>query len=161
MKIIFLDVDGVLNCSSSKSSCGAYVGIDDSRLKLLRKIVDETGAKIVLVSTWKANWQKDPFKKSLQDSLANYLDRKFKKYGLFVSDKTPNREGKKFLSRGQGIVSYLLGSKTVDSFVILDDCVFDYDSCELTDNFVKTDFQKGGLNEKHTNLAINILNKVS
>lgn len=160
MKIIFLEIDGVLNCSNTKTACGAYVGIDDSRLKLLKKIVEQTGAKIVLVSTWKNAWQKDPFKKNLQDGLANYLERKFKKYGLFVSDKTSNRSGEKFLGRGEGIYSYLLDKKAIESFVILDDCIFDYATFSLTDNFVKTDFQEGGLNERHVNRAITILNKV-
>ena len=34
MKIIFLDVNGVLNCQSSKSSCNAMLGIDDDIITL-------------------------------------------------------------------------------------------------------------------------------
>ncbi len=29
MKVIFLDIDGILNCSESKSDCFGYAGIDN------------------------------------------------------------------------------------------------------------------------------------
>lgn len=51
MKIIFLDVDGVLNCQNSKSNCYGIMGIDDDKVSRLRKIVECTDAKIVLIST--------------------------------------------------------------------------------------------------------------
>ena len=38
MKIIFLDIDGVLNCSESKSECLGYTGIDTVRIKRLKRI---------------------------------------------------------------------------------------------------------------------------
>ena len=59
MKIIFLDVDGVLNCKSSKSRCGGFLGIDDSKVKLLKEIIDITGAKIVLSSSWRYGWRRN------------------------------------------------------------------------------------------------------
>ena len=59
MKVIFLDIDGVLNCQSSKSSCHGMVGIDNDKVKRLKEIVKATGAKMVLISTWKTDWQKE------------------------------------------------------------------------------------------------------
>ena len=56
MKIIFLDIDGVLNCDTTVESCGNYLGIDNSKLKLLAEIVDKTKAKVVLTATWKDKW---------------------------------------------------------------------------------------------------------
>ena len=53
MKVIFLDIDGVLNTPSSESRCGEYIGIDDEKVKKLKKIVEKTKAEIVLISTWK------------------------------------------------------------------------------------------------------------
>ena len=50
MKIIFLDIDGVLNCSESKSECLGYTGIDTVRIKRLKRIIEETNAKIILIS---------------------------------------------------------------------------------------------------------------
>lgn len=37
MKVIFLDIDGVLNTPSSESRCGEYIGIDDEKVEKLKK----------------------------------------------------------------------------------------------------------------------------
>lgn len=47
MKIIFLDIDGVLNYENSKSK------VEEEKVKLLKEIVDKTGAEIVLSSDWR------------------------------------------------------------------------------------------------------------
>ena len=39
MKLIFLDIDGVLNCAISKSRCFGCLGIDDDKVKRLKTIV--------------------------------------------------------------------------------------------------------------------------
>ena len=59
-KIVFLDVDGVLNSITTKDRCGPYVGIDDKKVSNLKDIIDATSAKIVLVSSWKEGWKKEP-----------------------------------------------------------------------------------------------------
>lgn len=157
MKIIFLDIDGVLNCKTSRSRCGIYVGIDDDKLSLLAKIAGATGAKIVLVSTWKNYWQKNPKDKFKQDDLANYLDKKFKKHNLEVYDKTSDSLGGLYFSRGESILYFVYRNK-VTYYVILDDMQFDYDGCDLTDNFIKTDIATG-LTQENAARAIEILNK--
>eukprot|EP00484_Ammonia_sp_Unknown_P004118 CAMPEP_0197073732 /NCGR_PEP_ID=MMETSP1384-20130603/210754_1 /TAXON_ID=29189 /ORGANISM="Ammonia sp." /LENGTH=220 /DNA_ID=CAMNT_0042512571 /DNA_START=256 /DNA_END=918 /DNA_ORIENTATION=+ len=50
IKILFLDVDGVLNGENY-----GYGGVDDSLLYLLKTILDETHCKIVLSTTWRLN----------------------------------------------------------------------------------------------------------
>ena len=64
MKIIFLDVDGVLNCDTTEETVNGWVFVDDDKIKLVRYIVDKTGAKIVLDSTWRQGYygltQKNP-----------------------------------------------------------------------------------------------------
>jgi hypothetical protein len=77
MKVIFLDVDGVLNSIDSEDHFHCFIGLDYSGIKLLREIVDATGAEIVLVSTWKLSWDKDG---SRPDSLGAYLDARRKNY---------------------------------------------------------------------------------
>ena len=58
MKAIFLDIDGVLNsqqesiCQNVKGTFN-YEGLNRVSLGLLRKVVDLTGAKIVISSTWR------------------------------------------------------------------------------------------------------------
>lgn len=61
MKIIFLDIDGVLNSRAydRKRNWNEQTDIDETRLPLIKEIVDATGAKIVLSSTWRQHWNKD------------------------------------------------------------------------------------------------------
>ena len=56
MKVIFLDVDGVLNSAQDGYSIRLKT---DSHLKLLQYIVKETGAKIVLSSSWRIGLAKE------------------------------------------------------------------------------------------------------
>jgi histidinol phosphatase-like enzyme len=62
--IIFLDIDGVLNCTALNDSHEIFITINDiqydpmcllssSRIKNLNHITEETGAKIVITSTWR------------------------------------------------------------------------------------------------------------
>ena len=156
MKVIFLDIDGVLNCEGSRSRCVGYRGIDDKKAENLAKIVKATGAEIVLTSTWKDGWRKTD--KAHQGIRASYLDKKLKKQGLVVFDKTRDSDGEGWFSRGEGILDYL-ENHAVENYVILDDYQFDFDWCDLTDNYVKTDNYNGGLTEELAEKAMEILNR--
>ena len=52
-KFIFMDVDGVLNNLATLRATQECFGLDPKCLLLLKDIVDKTGAKIVLSSTWR------------------------------------------------------------------------------------------------------------
>lgn len=154
MKVIFLDIDGVLNSIDSEDRFKWHIGIDCSGVKLLREIVDTTGAEIVLISTWKRWWHKT---KEHQDDLANYLDRRLAEEGLFIMDKTEDN----MTSRGEGIFNWLAKHPEVESWVILDDEIFeDYEEYGCMPHLVKTSFYDGGLKEKHVKMAINLLNNL-
>jgi hypothetical protein len=154
MKIIFLDVDGVLNSIDSEDCFHCFIGLDYSGIKLLKEIVDATGAEIVLVSTWKYSWEKD--NKSRPDSLGSYLDERFAEEGLTIIDKTDYAG---IHDRGHGIIDWL-SEHHADSWIVLDDEIFeDYEECGIMPHLVKTNFYDGGLKEKHVELAINLLNK--
>ena len=156
--IVFLDVDGVLNCSSTKDVCVKYVGIEDDKVSLLKQIVDKSGAKIVLVSTWKEWWFKESYLKDKQDFLANYLDMKLAKQGLSIYDKTEDE----LFNRGDGILEYIrhLSWKgiNVNNYVVLDDEIFDYKRTRITKNLVQTSYNNGGLQRKHVGKALEKLN---
>ena len=158
INVVFLDVDGVLNCSSTKDVCVKYVGIEDEKVSLLKQIVDKSGAKIVLVSTWKEWWFKESFLKDKQDFLANYLDNKLSKQGLVIFDKTEDE----LFNRGDGILEYIHHLKwkgiNVDNFVVLDDEIFDYKRTRITKNLVQTSYNNGGLQRKHVGKALEKLN---
>lgn len=135
MKIIFLDIDGVLN---SESSCQAYGGypwpqkdydrFQDVSVKLLQKLVRITGAKVVLSSTWRETI----------DSLELFGDF----LGIPIIDKT--RLGPSGEARGLQIQTWLnnyKGEDPIESYIIIDD-----NSDMLPDqmrNFVQTDSEIG------------------
>ena len=126
MKVIFLDVDGVLNSAQDGYSIRLKT---DSHLKLLQYIVKETGAKIVLSSSWRIGFT--PASKNL-------LVR-FKEYGLELMDCTPELSG---TCRGDEIRKWLNDTDyTVENFVILDD---EANMAEFAEtNLVQTDTNAG------------------
>ena len=155
IKLIFLDVDGVLNSHSTEDVVDGYIGIDDKKVKLLKEIVDETDANIVLVSSWKQWWFKEDISKDIQDAFANHLDKKLKEAGLTIFDKTMDKNSTR---RGHGIIRYIDGlSKDgiiVDKYVILDDETWDYSQEHIANHLVQTSFYKNGLEKKHVRKAI-------
>lgn len=54
VKYIFLDVDGVLNSYHPYDPKDDSVDLD--KVQLVKKIVDATGADVILSSAWKAIW---------------------------------------------------------------------------------------------------------
>lgn len=153
MKVIFLDVDGVLNCRNTRDMCMGFVGIEDRLVKKLQKIVNATNAKIVLVSTWRYYWEQS--NKEGQDEMGTYLDKKLSKQGLYILDKT---DPHCLFARGRGIHEWLNG-KYVDGFVILDDEAHDYKEVKLEGHWVQTfDVVDGGITDEDVEKAIKILN---
>jgi KaiC/GvpD/RAD55 family RecA-like ATPase len=53
MKIIFLDIDGVLNCKKTSNPRRFPYIVDRRLLARLKRLLDRTGAKVVLSSTWR------------------------------------------------------------------------------------------------------------
>ena len=153
MKVVYLDIDGVLNCHSTKVSVGGYCGIEREKVLLLKQILDSTNAKVVLISSWKEGWIKDNKKKPFQSFFARYLDEEFKKVGIAIHDKTAGG----VYARSEGILEYN-ERFTVKKFVILDDTYADYDGYDLTPVLVKTNAEKG-LGVPEMEQAIKLLDK--
>src|SRR5450759_4593748 len=55
MKVIFLDIDGVLNCDKTPNPRKFPYIVDKTLLVRLKKLLDRTGAKAVLSSTWRCD----------------------------------------------------------------------------------------------------------
>lgn len=114
---VFLDVDGVLNTSTTvKQTPYGYTGIDDARVEILAYALEKYGGgDIVLSSDWKElNPKHDDYV---------YLVSKLKKYGLEISGQTFDSN----LERGKGIKEYLEEHSEIEEFVILDDMTFDFE----------------------------------
>lgn len=53
MKVLFLDVDGVINCETTMQRSRGYIGIDPYMAFLVGKIQLDTGCEVVLSSAWR------------------------------------------------------------------------------------------------------------
>lgn len=154
-KIIFLDIDGVLNSTQywesiqdkKKTMSEIEFDLDPKCLRNLKKIVDETNSKIVVTSTWKRIDKINSFKRYIP------------KYGLHVYDQTPcHPDGAGH--RGDEIRQYLKEHESeIEKFILLDDEEFP-DFNELTNYLVKTNFYKGGLCGSHVKEAVERLGRV-
>lgn len=150
MKVVFLDFDGVLNSEKYVCACGHYgVILDPTRMALLKRIVDATGAKIVLSTSWREHWNKDVEK---ADAVEKKINAIFSSYGLTILDKTDV-----YSRREAEIEAWLMMHPETVSFVVLDDRLLD--SPVLRGHFVKTTNYFNGLDEKNVEDAIKILNR--
>ena len=154
MNVIFLDIDGVLNSWQYDHLYRTVIdgNIDETRLVLLKYLVEKSNAKIILSSSWRKQWNKDT---SLCDSIGIELENIFSKYQLSIFDKTPELPNN---NRAEEIKMWLNQNKAVTHFVIIDDMRFGWS--ELQAYLVNTNYRIGrGLEEKHINEAIRILNE--
>jgi hypothetical protein len=55
LKVLFLDFDGVLNSSSTKERWRGFIGLEPKKIELVKKILTETDARVVISSTWRLN----------------------------------------------------------------------------------------------------------
>lgn len=53
MKVLFLDIDGVVNCATTTQRHRGFIGIDPHMAFKVGKIVLDTGCEIVLSSSWR------------------------------------------------------------------------------------------------------------
>lgn len=155
MKVIFLDIDGVLNHQkhyewlmntnepTPMQRTYPYTEFSPVSCKLLRDIIDNTDAKLVVSSSWRL------------DGLVK-LNKLFRFFGLpNAIDVTPCLN----TARGIEIGAWLAAHPEVTNYVILDD---DEDmNVEQLPFFIKTNPYEDGLNEEVKNNAIKILKEAS
>lgn len=105
MKILFLDVDGVLNyagCVYRMPRSNGTLGVDPKQVAMVRRIVRDTGCKVVLSSSWR-----------LYKPDAEYIKKK-----IDYIDVTPDHRGT--TDRGCEVIAWLAEHPT-DVHAILDD----------------------------------------
>jgi len=156
MRVIFLDVDGVLNSDRSKrpgaKPTGGILGVEWAQVSCLAEIVRQTGAFIVLTSTWKQSWGT-----SWQPGTLRYLIDKLRQHNIeimgFTTEDTPPE-------RGKGIRRWLEYHGPVEGWAVLDDDTFpDYDEYGITPRLIKTNFYRGGLTQDMIAPTVEMLNK--
>ena len=158
MKVIFLDVDGVLNDATTKDVINGYIGLDESKIDGLKKIIDATNADIVLSSSWRLNKDKNNI---YYDGMYDELEKRLREKGIVILDCTVDTGDDYY--RGKQIKLWLDHNKdlNITDYVIIDDVFFDDFDKELSTHFVNTHyyFENGGLDDKSKiDRAIQILN---
>ena len=144
ISIVFVDVDGVLNCTET-NGC-----IDDDKLILLKEIINATNAKIVISSSWRNTTKK-------LNKLSNALHR----HGIEYIDCTPNllRYRKPEANRVCEIQSYLKSARdkyNIQQWVAIDDYNLIKHSSFFKNHLVNTSVFHG-IRKQDVKLAINIL----
>jgi hypothetical protein len=102
VKVLFLDIDGVVNNKRTKENFEGFMAIDPAMAALVQRIVQNTGCEIVLSSSWRL------FKNSRDE-----LERKICKF----ADITPILHA----PRGYEIKVWLTLHPEIEHYAILDD----------------------------------------
>lgn len=103
MNVIFLDIDGVLNCDETPNPRKFPYIVDPRLLAIFKGLVARTGAEVVLSSSWRT----DP---------VGLLAAKF--YGVPFSDVCPDMPG---VSRCEEMLNWLSAHQDVHRYVVIDD----------------------------------------
>jgi len=145
MKVVFVDIDGVLNSSRYRREKGwISVNIEPRLLMHLRTIVGATGAMIVLSTSWRKFWTKG----GSVDSAGQAIDEALGSVGLSAWDKTPVLD----VSRSEEVEQWM-AKKGFMEYAILDDA--DGWSEKLYPHWIRCE---DGLTEELAKQAIDVLN---
>ena len=176
MKVLFLDIDGVLNSENwfayriycvknnmvnilmnfvdtdDRNIKHKLTMLDDRAIANLNRIIEETGCKVVLSSSWRSSIESENI--FTQDLL------KLKGFKYEFYDVTPRLWFSDFSIRRGEEIKFWLDKESekheIESFVILDD---DSDMLpEQMNNFIHVDGQVG-LTDRDVLTAIEILNR--
>ena len=102
MKVLFLDIDGVVNNKRTKENFKGFMAIDPAMAALVQRIVRNTGCEIVLSSSWR-----------LFQNGRDEIERKICKF----ADITPILHA----PRGYEIKVWLTRHPEIEHYAILDD----------------------------------------
>ena len=136
MKVIFLDIDGVLNVVNDNS-------ISIEKIQLLSFIIKSTKADIVLSSSWRYGWN-DP-NQNIEGKRVFELKKLLYNNGITINN-TIGLDSTKSIQ----IANYVKKSKP-EKFVVVDDELID------SPNFIQIN-NESGLTKEYCNKIISILN---
>ena len=105
MKVIFLDIDGVLNYNGSSF-------LSEDKIILLRDILRRTGAKLVLSSSWRIIFYKPEIVCKEVELIKNSFIGDLELYGYLPFDD---------IDRSKSVEIWLKEHSEIEKFVIVDD----------------------------------------
>jgi hypothetical protein len=122
MKVLFLDIDGVVNCVTTAQRHRGAIGIDPYMSLLVNRIAEATGAQIVLSSTWRL-WKESReevnryiFPNPIDSTPHIFRDKETKEIVPYR-----NTGGIEMVLRGEEIKAWLDEHPEVTRYAILDD----------------------------------------
>jgi Swiss Army Knife RNA repair-like protein len=122
VKVLFLDIDGVVNNKRTKKHFEGFMAIDPAMAALVQRIVRNTGCEIVLSSSWR-----------LFQNGRDEIERKVCKF----ADITPILHA----PRGHEIKEWLTRHTEIEQYAILDDA--ESILPEQRTNFFQTTWESG------------------
>ena len=157
MKVLFLDIDGVLNNTQTRETFEDYIFVSDDKILLLKQIIDATDAKIVLSSSWRKGWRfkdQNPACANEDVRLFKALEYKLKEFDIELISYTGH-----FWHRGKEIDNWLKSwdGEKIESYVILDDIPAE-EFLSHASHLIQTDITEG-LTVIHVKQAIKLLLK--
>ncbi len=157
MKVIFLDIDGVLVTRNSIKY--QYLNFPDETnirfskkaVKNLNKLIRLTGAKIVISSTWRLFHS--------LEKLQNIFEEQKIKGKIISTTSVEKATIEEDIPRGQKIADWLEQHPEVEQYVIIDDDI-QADCIQFHPfNCVETSYKRGFSPEDRFNEALAILNE--
>lgn len=143
-KILFLDIDGVVNCDSTTQRHRGFIGIDPYMAFLVGKIQLDTGCSVVLSSTWRLD---EHSRKEVREQVVDFIDCTPKTWGTFPH----------FSSRGEEIKAWLDEHPEVQKYAILDD---DTEDMELHDGHYFRTYWTEGITKEIAEKVTNYLGSI-
>lgn len=142
MKILFLDIDGVLNSAQVLADRGRHDAIDRDMVEQINRVTATTGCKIVVSSSWRFLWPLSELKQVLRS------------HGLHdvIIDATQIKP--RLGRRDEEIQAWLANHPEVTQFAVVDDNSFDLTA--VADRLAHTSFVTGILPE-HADKLIQLL----
>lgn len=144
--IIFLDIDGVLvHVGHNPSNRVLREDMDPACVAVLNRLVRETGAKIVISSTWRLLEPLEDLRKKLVDEAGVVAE---------IIDVTPM-----IINRGDEILKWIQDNNYIGDYLVVDDDVYDIKPYEDIPRrciiHVENGFYAGGLKDKHIEPILN------
>ena len=144
MKVIFLDIDGVLNSEEFLKN-NPNEQIDRKNVEVLKTVIDKTNAAIVMSSGWKLWFDDNMMPK---EGYSQYLYDILCEFNIRIVDKTPDfstdeiRANKTFSHvKAKEIIAWLNEHRSVEKYAILDD--LDLENEEINEHLIRTNSHVG------------------
>lgn len=162
MKVIFLDIDGVLNTDKTFEMISKYrkefgislIEIEEYRVEYLSQIIEDTGAVVVLSSSWRYFFEKENGVLVPTSKKGFKLCEMLKKYNIDIYDITT----KDMSLKRKEQIDLWLRENDVDNYLIIDDQLIDPENQIKTNFYTQGESCVCGLCHEHIIQAKKILN---